>query len=54
MEMFQKAPSVETNSLRKPQFPTTRGLYNLSYTVVTLCNTNTPATDTQFSFQYDS
>jgi hypothetical protein len=46
MQMFQKAPSVETYCLRKPQFQNNQvsTICHIPRTVVNYCDTHTPAT----------
>jgi len=53
---FKKPPLLKRTAFGRHSIKTTRGLYNPSYTSVTHCNTDTPATDVhvQLSFQYDS
>ena len=53
MEMFQKAPSVETKSLRKPQSQNNQRSLQYVIYFVTYCNTGTPATHIQFSSPHD-
>ena len=53
---LKNPPLLERTVFGRHSFKTTRGLYSPSYTAVTHCNTDTPATHirAQFSFQYDS
>ena len=50
---FKKPPLLKRKVFGRHSFKTNRGLYNPSYTLVTHCNTDTPATEVQFSSPQD-